>query len=201
MSHLISLLQTYGLLFVFAAVAIEQMGLPLPAFPLLLVAGALSVSDGGPHWPALLLVSLVGCLLSDFFWYRAGQLRGRRVLHLLCKISVTPDYCVSQTEHYFQRFGPKSLIVAKFIPGFNTIAPPLAGAMGVGAWRFFGYSMVSGMLWSGVAIGLGMRFHTSLDQLLALFERYSNAGLIALAAVLGVFISYKYVQRHRRAAA
>src|SRR5476649_614628 len=121
MANLILLLQQYGVLIVFAVVLVEQIGLPIPAFPLLIVAGALSV-DGDTSWLSVLVVSMVACLISDYVWFRAGRYYGKRILKLLCRISLSPDYCVSQTEDNFNRWGPKALVVAKFIPGFNTIA-------------------------------------------------------------------------------
>lgn len=196
MSHLIELIQAYGLLFVFGIVALEQMGLPVPAFPALILAGALA-ADGPPGWHGLLAVSVLACLMSDFFWFVAGRRHGKRVLHLLCKISVTPDHCVSRTQDYFNRFGPKSLLVAKFIPGFNTIAPPLAGASGLGALRFLAYTSAGGALWSGVAIGIGWYCHDSLEQVLSLFERFSATALLVLLAALGVYIACRALNRRR----
>ena len=196
MSNLISLLQEYGVWIVFAVVLVEQIGLPIPAFPILIVAGALAV-DGDTSWPAVLAVSLAACLVSDYFWFRAGRHYGKRILKLLCRISLSPDYCVSQTEDNFKRWGPKALVVAKFIPGFNTIAPPLAGAMGTGIGTFLGYSVLGGLLWSGTGIAIGAYFHTSVDQVLAILGTMGSTALIALAGLLLLFICFKYVERKR----
>jgi membrane protein DedA with SNARE-associated domain len=152
------LIHTYGVLIVFLIVLLEQIGLPIPAFPVLIVAGALAV-NGGPGWPLQLAVilgaSLVACLISDYFWFRAGRYFGRRILSLLCKISLSPDSCVSQTHDNFMRWGDKSLVVAKFIPGFNTIAPPLAGpsvprpCASCGCrWRAAWYGAASASAWA-----------------------------------------------------
>jgi len=128
MPQLVELLQVYGVLIVFGIVLVEQFGLPIPAFPILVVAGALSV-DGALSWQLCLLSAVLACLICDMFWFRAGRFYGKRVLRLLCKISLSPDSCVNQTEDRFRRFGAKSLLVSKFVPGFNTIAAPLSGAM------------------------------------------------------------------------
>lgn len=194
MSHLVDLIQAYGLLFVFGIVALEQMGLPVPAFPVLILAGALS-AQGAPGWQGVLAVSVLACVMSDFFWFVAGRRHGKRVLHLLCKISVTPDHCVSQTQDHFNRFGSKSLLVAKFIPGFSTIAPPLAGAAGVGALRFLAYTVAGGMVWSGVAIGIGWSCHDSLEQVLSLLERFSVTALLLVIAALTLYIGSKALKR------
>ena len=196
MANLILLLQEYGVLIVFAVVLVEQIGLPIPAFPILIVAGALSV-DGDPHWPAVLAVSLLACLISDYFWFRAGRYYGKRILKLLCKISLSPDYCVSQTEDNFNRWGPKALVVAKFIPGFNTIAPPLAGAMGTSNGTFLGFSVLGGLFWSGTGIAIGAFFHTSVDQVLDVLSTMGTTALIVLGVLLLLFVSFKYVERKR----
>jgi membrane protein DedA with SNARE-associated domain/rhodanese-related sulfurtransferase len=196
MANLILLLQEYGVLIVFAVVLVEQIGMPIPAFPILIVSGALSV-DGDTKWPAVLAVSVLACLISDYFWFRAGRYYGKRILKLLCRISLSPDYCVSQTEDNFNRWGPKALVVAKFIPGFNTIAPPLAGAMGTSNGTFLGFSIIGGLVWSGTGIAIGAFFHTSVDQVLDVLSTMGTTALIVLAVLLLLFVSFKYVERKR----
>jgi membrane protein DedA with SNARE-associated domain/rhodanese-related sulfurtransferase len=196
MSHLAHLVQTYGLLLVFGIVLVEQIGLPIPAFPVLIVAGALA-RDGHANWALCLLASVLACLASDYFWFRAGRYYGKRILRLLCRISLSPDSCVSQTEDNFNRFGPKSLVVAKFIPGFNTVAPPIAGAMGTSTQRFIWLSVAGALLWSGVGMGLGMVFHNSVDDVLAVLENMGTRALEILVALLVLFVLYKYVERRR----
>lgn len=196
MSQLAHLIQTYGLLIVFGTVLLEQIGLPIPAFPVLIVAGALAV-DGHANWVLVLMASVLACLASDYFWFRAGRYYGKRILRLLCKISLSPDSCVSQTEDNFNRFGPKSLVVAKFIPGFNTVAPPLAGAMGTGTARFLWLSVAGALLWSGVGIGLGAWFHDSVDGLLQAFESMGTLALQVVLGLLSLFVLYKYIERRR----
>ncbi|WP_426174976.1 VTT domain-containing protein [Massilia sp. TWR1-2-2] len=196
MSQLVLLIQQYGVLIVFAVVLVEQIGLPIPAMPLLIVAGALA-AGGEISWAACLAASLAACMLSDFFWFRAGRFYGKRVLRLLCKISLSPDVCVSQTEDKFRLYGVKSLIVAKFIPGFNAVGPPLAGAMGTSAPRFLAFSFTGSLLWSSVGVGAGMLFHNSVDRLLASLETMGGAALSTLAGLLVLLVLYKYVERRR----
>jgi membrane protein DedA with SNARE-associated domain len=196
MAQLSHLLHIYGALIVFGVVLLEQIGLPIPAFPVLIIAGALAV-DKGANWPLFLAASVVACLISDFFWFRAGRFYGKRVLRLLCKISLSPDSCVSQTEDNFTRWGAKSLVVAKFIPGFNTIAPPLAGAMGTTTQRFLWLSVAGGLLWSGVGMGLGAWFHGSVDDVIAWFETLGSTALMVVGVLLALFVLLKYIERRR----
>jgi membrane protein DedA with SNARE-associated domain/rhodanese-related sulfurtransferase len=196
MAQLSHLIHTYGVLIVFGTVLLEQIGLPIPAFPVLIIAGALAV-DKGANWPLYLTASVAACLLSDYFWFCAGRYYGKRILRLLCKISLSPDSCVSQTEDNFSRWGAKSLVVAKFIPGFNTIAPPLAGAMGTATRQFLWLSVAGGLLWSGVGMGLGAWFHGSVDDVIGWFETLGSTALMVVGALLALFVLLKYIERRR----
>lgn len=196
MEQLPHLIHTYGVLLVFGVVLLEQIGLPIPAFPVLIIAGARAV-DQGANWPLFLGASLLACLISDYFWFRAGKYYGKRILRLLCKISLSPDSCVSQTEDNFMRFGSNSLIFAKFIPGFNTIAPPLAGAMGTATSRFLWLSVAGALLWSGVGMGLGAWFHGSVDDVIHWFETLGSTALMVVLGLLALFVLLKYIERRR----
>jgi membrane protein DedA with SNARE-associated domain/rhodanese-related sulfurtransferase len=196
MTQLAHLIQTYGVLIVFGTVLLEQIGLPVPAFPVLIAAGALAVNSD-VNWALCLGASVAACLAADYFWFRAGRYYGKRILRLLCRISLSPDSCVSQTEDNFTRYGPKSLVVAKFIPGFNTVAPPLAGAMGTSTARFLWLSVGGALLWSGVGIGLGAGFHDSVDDLLGMLETMGGTALLVVLGLLAVFVLAKYIERRR----
>ena len=119
------------------------------------------------------------------------------MLRLLCKISLSPDSCVSQTEDKFARYGPKSLIVSKFIPGFNIIASPMSGALGVSAPRFLALSITGSVLWSGTGIAIGAYFSNSVDQVLLFLSTAGTTALLAVLLVLALFVLYKYVERVR----
>jgi membrane protein DedA with SNARE-associated domain/rhodanese-related sulfurtransferase len=196
MPNLIELLQLYGVFIVFAIVLVEQGGLPIPAFPILIVSGALAVG-GGISWQACIFMAVAACLIADLFWFHAGRFYGTRILRLLCKISLSPDSCVSQTEDKFARFGPKSLIVSKFIPGFNIVASPMSGALGVTTPRFIGFSMAGSLLWSSTGVALGAYFHKSVDQVLLTMASMGSTALIVVLSLLGLFVLYKFVERHR----
>src|SRR5512140_3373298 len=165
MEQLTALLAHYGLVLVFVNVFLVQAGVPVPAVPTLMVAGALAAGSG-PGLPAILAVAVVGSLLGDAIWYAAGRIYGMRVLQLLCRISISPDSCVRETETRFTRWGAVSLLVAKFVPGFATVAPPLAGAMRISCGSFLVYSAIGAGLWAGAAAGAGRLFHRQIDWLL-----------------------------------
>lgn len=196
MSALIVLLQKYGPLIVFANVLAEQAGLPVPAYPVLIVAGALA-ANGELSWQACLVVGMLACLISDLAWYSAGRRYGKRILAVLCRVSLSPDYCVSRTEDIFSRWGVKSLLVAKFVPGFNTIAPPLAGALGIRRLVFLTYGMTGSLLWVATGLGIGMIFHKSIDAVLSVLSTMGLAALIGIGVLLAMFLLFKYWERRR----
>jgi membrane protein DedA with SNARE-associated domain len=126
MDDLVDVLVRYGYLVVFGWVFAEQIGLPIPAMPALLAAGAMA-GTGRLSLVLVLVLAGIASLVSDVIWYWIGRLGGGRVLGFLCRISLEPDSCVRRTEETFSRRGARSLLIAKFVPGYSTAAPPLAG--------------------------------------------------------------------------
>lgn len=196
MPALLSLLHTYGLWIVFANVLLEQAGIPVPAYPVLIVAGALA-ANGELSLPACLAVALLACLTTDLAWYTAGRRYGKRILALLCKVSLSPDYCVSRTEDIFSRWGVKSLLLAKFIPGFNTVASPLSGALQIRRAIFIPFSMAGALLWAGTGLAIGAVFHSSIDLILGLLAAMGEAAVVAIGLALGIFLLLKWRERRR----
>jgi membrane protein DedA with SNARE-associated domain len=195
MQDMSALLAQYGLWLVFANVLLAQLGVPLPAVPMLIVAGAF-VGQGELGWMPLIAVTIVASLLGDTPWYLAGRRYGYRVLRTLCRIAIEPDSCVKQTESIFERWGARSLMAAKFIPGFSTVAPPLAGAMHLGFAPFLLYSAVSALLWAGVALAAGAFFHVEVDWLLGRLESMGSGALLLVAGVIVLYIAIKAIERY-----
>src|SRR6266851_3553456 len=197
MTHdLVSLLGQYGLALVFANVLIEQMGLPVPAVPTLVVAGALA-TEGKLSMPLLFAVALAACLLADIAWYIAGRRFGNRVMKLLCRISLTPDYCVSETQERFERWGVNTLVIAKFVPGLATIAPPLAGATRIAWPRFLFFNSLGGALWVGAGLGGGILLGPYIEPLLTWLDQIGSIAVVIIAALLTAYIAFKWWDRRR----
>src|SRR5215470_7409705 len=162
MPDLLQFLLKYGYIVVFGASFAEQIGLPLPAATLLIGMGALSRS-GNFAFPFVVAAGAVAALAGDLIWYELGRLHGRSVLRLLCRISLEPDYCVRRTEDAFERIGMWTLLVAKFIPGFNAAAVPLAGMMKTPLLRFVAVDILGVSLWSGAYVLLGYVFSQQIE--------------------------------------
>lgn len=180
----------------FWTVLFEQIGLPIPAIPLLVAAGAL-VGQGKMSLAAALLLPVAASLPADIFWFWLGRVRGGRVLGWLCRISLEPDSCVRKTENLFFLHGTRSLLVAKFVPGLSTVAPPMAGIFGMGLVKFLVYDVAGALIWAGLCVGLGHLFSDQLDRVVTgLADLGSRAVLLLLGALL-VYVAYKFLQRRR----
>ena len=189
-------LADHGATVLFWVIFVEQAGVPIPALPLLIAAGAL-VGAGKMNVAVALLVPVMASLPPDLAWYYLGRIKGGRVLGFLCRLSLEPDSCVRDTENMFHRNGPRALLLAKFIPGFSTVAPPLAGIVGMPASTFILYDVGGAMIWAGASAGVGALFSNQLEQLAGLLDQAGGLVLaIALVAVAG-FIGYKYYHRQK----
>src|SRR5437016_10664688 len=174
MNETLTFLLHYGYVVTLGAVFLEQMGLPLPAVPVLLGMGALSRS-GQFSITAVLLVALTGSLSADLIWFYLGRQYGRSVLQLICRISLEPDFCVRRTEDAFLKRGMWTIPVAKFVPGLNAAAVPLAGMIKTGFVRFLAYDTASLLLWSGLYAVLGYVFSNQLERLAAYLSQFGNS--------------------------
>jgi membrane protein DedA with SNARE-associated domain len=194
MQSLIHYVLVYGVSLIFINVLLEQLGAPVPAVPALIVAGALS-RDGKLSSTNILLAALAASLIADYMWFLLGRRYGYRILRTLCRISLSPDSCVRDTEARFERWGLKSLLIAKFIPGFSTVAPPLAGASGRGTIAFIIYDGIGALIWAGSAVAAGRAFHHAIDRLLAALENLGGWALVVIASLLVILIAVKWAQR------
>lgn len=194
MSHLIAMIQQYGLGFVFLNVLALQAGLPVPAYPTLIVAGAYAASGGSPLW-ALIGVGIAAALIADTGWYAAGRTHGMRILKTLCRISLSQDSCVRQTETIFQRFGPASMLFAKFVPGFASVATALAGALRLRYWVFVVFDAIGAGLWVSVGLLLGYVFRDAIGDVM---DRLASLGRYGLMLVIFAFVAWILLKWWRR---
>jgi membrane protein DedA with SNARE-associated domain len=195
MEALRQLLAEHGLSLVFVNVLLAQLGLPLPAMPMLIVAGAL-VAEGSVQVAPLALTVVIASLMGDVPWYLAGRRYGYRVLRTLCRVSMEPDSCVKQTETIFTRWGPASLVFAKYVPGFSTVAPPLAGTMRLRVSQFILYSAAAAVLWALLPLLAGFFFHREVERLLMALESMGTGAAMVLAGAVLAYVAAKAVERY-----
>jgi len=195
MEHLIALVQQYGLGLVFINVLALQAGLPLPAYPVLIVAGAYAAMGGSPLWQ-LVSVGIAAALVADTGWYAAGRKFGMRILSLLCRMSLSQDTCVRQTESIFQRFGPSSMLFAKFVPGFASVATALAGALRLNYLKFLLFDAGGAALWVGVAVTLGYVFSDAIEGVMNTLTSLGRYGVMIIVAGFVAWVAFKWLRRY-----
>ena len=194
MSPLIDLVITHGVLLVFVATLAARIGAPMPAAPFLVIAGGLAAM-GQMSWLAALVAAIVASNLGDGLWFWAGRRHGYRVLRLLCRISISPDSCVRQSETFIQRWGGRSLIAAKFVPGVSVVAPPLAGAMGMSLLAFLGFATLSAALWAGLFLGIGWVFASQIQQALDMLSTLGGVAAGLLLLIAGAYLALRWWRR------
>ena len=193
---MVALVTQYGLALIFANVVMQQMGLPIPALPTLIVAGALA-ADGKISALALFAVAFIACAISDATWYTVGRLFGRRVMKLLCRISLSPESCLRQSEYLFHRWGNLTFVLAKFVPGLLMISPAMAGTMRLTGWSFALLDGLGAAIWAGVAIGTGILFHHEISQLIGHLEELGGIAIAVIGVLLGGYVARRWWQRRR----
>ncbi len=194
MEELLNFLLRHIELVVLLTVLAEQIGLPIPAIPVLLAAGAVA-GDGQSSLPLLTIVSLVACLAGDMVWYELGRHRGRQALSLLCRISLEPDACVRRTENFFVAHGIRALILGKFVPGLSTLAPAMAGLFKIPLGRFLFFNGLGALLWSLSFILLGYVFTDQIGYLGEQTKRFGETVIVVLLLTVSVYLLYKYAHR------
>ena len=196
METLLRIIESYGLWVVFICVLLDQGGLPVPAYPPMIVTAALAVDSNESLWP-ILVVAILAAIVADLLWFAGGRRFGASLLKLMCRISLSPESCIGRTRRVYGRWGAPSLILAKYIPGFAAVATTLAGETGTSLRRFVAYDAIGAALWAGGAIALGAIFHEAVEAVLLELERLGHYALVVLLAALALFVAGKWWQRHR----
>jgi membrane protein DedA with SNARE-associated domain/rhodanese-related sulfurtransferase len=182
--------------FVFLNVLLEQGGIPIPAYPTLLVAAALAASSSYRPYQ-IVAVAVAAALIADLLWYLMGRRLGYRVLGTLCRVSLSPDSCVRRTRSLFTRYGPASLAFAKFVPGFGLLATALSGASRTPLRIFVAFDLLGALLWSSLAVILGVAFRTAIDDVLTVLTDLGKWGLLLIVVALACYVFAKWWQRWR----
>ncbi|HTV54343.1 MAG TPA: VTT domain-containing protein [Terriglobia bacterium] len=186
----------YGYVLLFAFVFGEQIGLPIPSFPLLLAMGALAHTGRYSLFASIGLAALA-CLICDLGWYHLGRWRGHKILNFLCRISLEPDSCVRRTEESFARHGARSLLFAKFVPGLGTAAPSVAGLLRMRISRFMMWDLGGGIAWAAAFTGAGYIFSRQLEMASAVALGLGSLLAVLLVGALAAYVVWKYFQRQR----
>src|SRR3954471_7037682 len=186
----------HAYLLLFALTLIEALGLPIPAVPILLGAGALARADKMSMAGAM-AIFLGASAIAHLVWFEAGRRYGTSVLRLICRISLEPDTCVRRTENLFARHGSRFLLAAPFTPGLGMVAPPLAGLAGMGRTRFLLIDGAGNVFFAGLLLAAGYLVGPQLQILLAALQQVAGSLTVGLAALLAIYVLWKIVDRRR----
>ena len=196
MDDTLQFLVKHGYSVLFGAVLAQQIGVPLPSTPFIIAAGALARS-GQLSFGATIFVAFCAAMIADLVWFEIGRVRGVRVLQLLCRISLEPDYCVRRTENSFARYGATTLVVGKIVPGISVLATPMAGVYGLAPSRFLIFDGIGILLWVVPFELLGYVFSDQLEDVVAYTSRFGGLLFILLVGGLATYVAWKYAQRRR----
>jgi membrane protein DedA with SNARE-associated domain/rhodanese-related sulfurtransferase len=194
MQQVASDIERYGLFVVFLNVLLAEGGVPLPAFPILMTTAALAAQTRH-QVPQIILAGVSGSLIANLAWYWAGNRYGHRVLGLLCKMSLSPDFCVRQTETIFLKVGPWSLLFAKFFPGLSIISVTMAGVTRMSLPTFVLLDGIGAFLFVSVAVGLGVIFQDAIADILLRLAEIGKYGGLSVLAVLGLYLLARWWRR------
>jgi membrane protein DedA with SNARE-associated domain/rhodanese-related sulfurtransferase len=194
MHHFASDLERYGPLLVLLIVLLAEGGLPLPAFPVLMTAGALA-TQSRYQVLEIILAGVSGSLIADLAWYWSSKRHGRRILGLLCKMSLSPDFCVRQTETVFLKVGPWSLVFTKLFPGLSTISVAMAGVTKMPLPAFLVLDGIGVLLFVSVGVAMGRIFQDTITDILLMLADIGKLGILLVFAVLGFYLLARWWRR------
>lgn len=191
---IISLVQQYGLVLVFLSAFIEQLGLPIPSYPVLVVAGALSHAGGDPL-VLIVAIGVAGVMMGDLVIYAVGVRYGRRALSVVCKLSLARDNCVRRTEDRFAHYGAWALVFVKFIPGFALVLTLLCGVTRLAIPTFLILDGIGAAAYVTLPVVLGDIFHNAVGYILELVTRWGEYGVALVIGALALYVIYRLADR------
>jgi membrane protein DedA with SNARE-associated domain len=186
----------YGPLFVFLYVLVKQAGMPLPAVPLLVATGALA-AEGKTSFALTLISVIVACVLADTAWYASGRRFGGKLLGILCRLSISRDVCVRDTQSLYRRVGPMLLLVAKFVPGAGGITVVMAGLTRLSAKKFLMFDTLGSALWAGAWLLIGSYFHQAFTNMIVLIRLYGVESIEIAVPAFVAYVAFKIIRRRR----
>jgi len=191
--------QHHGYVFLFGFVLIEALGIPVPAAPALLVAGA-AAARGPLSFPVALLCALTALLAGDTLMYTLGRKSGWWLLAKLCRLSLNPDTCILRSADSFYRRGRSVLLIAKFLPGINTMAPALAGSMNMRYGQFARFDLGGATLYAGGYLLAGFLFSDAIEAVTHGVETLGRVVAWVLAiGLVGYAVAQIWMWRKHRA--
>jgi membrane protein DedA with SNARE-associated domain len=190
MNDFLALVTHHGYIIIFLIVLAEALGIPVPA-ALALVTGGAAVASGVLRAPAAALTAVTAMLVGDSLLYVLGNRMGWRLLGFLCRVSIDPETCILRAAESFFKRGRATLVLAKFIPGFNSMAPPLAGSMKMPFMQFLGLDFLGATAYALVYGGIGFIFRDFVATIAHGFQAAAHAVEVAVIVAAIAFTAYR----------
>lgn len=179
---------------VFASVLITQLGMPVPAVPMLILGGTMAAM-GQASYGSMFCAAVGATMIADSLWFFMGRTRGRRLINGLVRFSLSLDTAVRIARNVFERHGAPLLVLAKFLPGLGLVSAPLLGTTAIGAGVFLLWDLAGASLWAAFWLVGGAAVHDQIVQLV-LWLRASGGTIVdAFAAIFITFVLYRWVRR------
>lgn len=191
-----SFLLNHGYITIFMGLLVEYLGLPIPGELILVFFGALVYWGKIELW-IVLATGLAAMLLADHIWFFAGQRGGKKWLKVMCRATLGSSQCMSRTEHFFQKYGPASLLFAKFLPGIRLFAMPMAGMTGIPYQRFLLFGSLGSLLWLSAAVGAGMLMATQFGATVVRIQRTAGMLVLIFALVTLTVLIKRFMKRRK----
>lgn len=179
---------------VFVSVLITQLGVPVPAVPMLILAGTMAAM-GQASYPALFAAAIGATMLADSLWFYMGRTRGRRLLNGLVRFSLSLDTTLRFARNLFERYGAPLLVLAKFLPGLGLVSAPLLGTTAIGVGVFLLWDLAGASLWAGFWLIGGAAVHDEIVQFVLWVRASGGTILDAFLAIFITFVLYRWVRR------
>lgn len=189
-----SLPPEWGVGAVFLSVLVMQIGVPIPAAPMLIVGGTM-IAAGEASFASMLAAAMTATLMADSLWFATGRLRGRRMLNRLVRFSLSLDAAVRVARGRFERFGAPLLAVSKFVPGLGLIAPPLMGTTSVDVRLFLFWDGVGAALWASFWLLGGAALRAQIARFFVFLRHNGGTVTDVLVVLAALFILYRLTRR------
>lgn len=197
MTDFVSLMSRHGYALMFGIIFAEAIGLPAPA-AVSLIAGGAAASAGILSVPVALGGAIVALVIGDTLLFILGRYTGWALLGILCRLSVSPETCILRSAESFYKRGKTTLVLAKFIPGVNTMAPPLAGSMKMRPLQFLRFDVAGASLYATAYFSLGYVFRNFLAMILQGFTTAGRVAEIVLAIAFVAYVGYRGWLYHKQ---
>jgi len=188
------LLSTWGAWAVFISVLATQLGVPIPAAPMLILAGSIVAAGLASFW-SMLGAAVLAVLIADCLWFAAGRLYGRRFLNSMVRYSLSLDATLRIARTWFERYGAPLLAISKFVPGLGLVSSPLLGTTAIDVRIFALWDTVGAVAWASFWILGGATLRSEISMLLMYVAAHGGTVLDVLACVAAAVVLYRWGRR------